>query len=308
MVEVEAKRGGFVGVLAGFALLLLAGAMVATEHLRAMGVFSEATHSASREPLPLSPLAEASGSEVRRLLSRRLTESLKEEYEKTSSSGSIGKSSGSSSGSFKGSGSGSLFKGNNKQYSSAFPFGSYFGGWGVQALLVLCYALCYKQKVVDKIKPLPTQNRQYDHDFPYGVLDCVKDVNMCVMVICCPYVRTAHTNHAAGVCGFWPTLCSMACTAICCGMGPCCLNVYFRIHLKDHLGLEDHCFNDLVLAFCCLPCITGQQALSVDYLGGYTVKCPCDIEIWGLQGEAFSGTVNTGIAQAEQMFQKSGFS
>jgi len=166
---------------------------------------------------------------------------------------------------------------------------------------MLCYAFCYKQKVVDKVSKIPHQNKQYDHDFPYGLCDCIKDMNMCLMVWCCPLVRIAHTNDVAQVCGFWETLCCMGCSALACGMGPCCLNVYFRIHLKDHLGLEDHCLNDMVLAFCCLPCITGQQGLSVDYLGGYTVKCPCDVDIWGggqmLKSEVKSmmGTENKGL-------------
>merc|ERR1711963_376274 len=79
--------------------------------------------------------------------------------------------------------------------------------------------------------------------------------------------------------GFWSTLVLTlfvhAFCAPCCG--PCCMNVYFRMHLKDMLGVEDHCINDFCVALFCYPCAVGQQALAIDeYLGLHT-ECCCKL-------------------------------
>jgi Cys-rich protein (TIGR01571 family) len=151
-------------------------------------------------------------------------------------------------------------------------------------LLMLCFAVIYKQKAVDPVGILPEQGRQYDsgEDFQYGVCECWKDAHMCCMVLCCSSVRIAHTNAVTDVCGFWETLLGLCCTSLICGpIGPCCLNVWFRIHLKDHMGLEDHCLNDMLLTWCCFPCMVGQQALSVDEKMGYVFRCPCTMERGG---------------------------
>jgi Cys-rich protein (TIGR01571 family) len=210
-----------------------------------------------------------------------------------SSSGSSGslKSSDSSSGSFarssnslKSSSSGS--EDNLLKSGSTSSVGASSGSGLLNFLLMVCFACVYKGKVVDPMGKMPKQSLQYESpdDFRYGLFDCVKDCNMCLMVTCCPLVRIAHTNETADVCGFWETLCCLGLSTILCGMGPCCLNVYFRIHIKDHMGIQDHCFNDMVLAWCCLPCITGQQALAVDEVMGFTFKCPCTVERSGMSG------------------------
>lgn len=154
----------------------------------------------------------------------------------------------------------------------------------VSLILMLCFAAIYQKKAVEPVGILPEQGRQYDsgEDFQYGVCDCWKDAHMCCMVFCCSSVRIAHTNAVTDVCGFWPTLFGLCCTSLICGpIGPCCLNVWFRIHLKDHMGLEDHCLNDMLLTWCCFPCMVGQQALSVDEKMGYVFRCPCTMERGG---------------------------
>jgi len=159
------------------------------------------------------------------------------------------------------------------------------GVWFMQMLFFLCYGFMYKKRVVDPQGIMPKQTLQYDNadDFRYGICDCVKDCNMCMMVTCCAPIRMAHTNATADVCGFWETLLCLGCSSLCM-VGPCCLSVYFRIHVKDHMGIQDHCFNDLCLAWCCLPCITGQQALAVDEVMGFSFKCPCTLERSGMGG------------------------
>jgi len=194
---------------------------------------------------------------------------------RSSDSSGSGKLSNSFESSSSGSAKGNLFKSWTEGQGAATG-----GGWFTQLLIMICYGCVYKGKVVDPMGVLPPQQRSYDNadDFNFGICDCFKDCHICMMVTCCPLIRVAHTNAVAGVCGFWETIFCMWCSFLLFGMGPCCLNVYFRIHLKDHMGIEDHCVNDMILAWCCLPCITGQQALAVDQVMGFSFKCPCSVE------------------------------
>jgi len=168
--------------------------------------------------------------------------------------------------------------------------------WVVNMILCLCYACVYKSKVVEPMGVMVHQQLQHEmhNDFRFGLCDCWKDINICCMVMCCPLLRMAHTNETADVCGFWETLMCMWCSTLCV-CGPLCLNVYFRIHIKDHMGIQDHCFMDLCAAFFCLPCITGQQAMSVDETVGWKFKCPCSLE-------HVSQTGGYGMAQMQQTY------
>jgi len=159
--------------------------------------------------------------------------------------------------------------------NGATTMGSCFGNF----ILCMCFACVYKSKVVDPMGTISHQPLQHEmhNDFNYGLFDCCKDPNICLMTCCCPFVRMAHTNEAADVCGFWESLVCMWCSGLC-PCGPLCLQVYFRIHIKDHMGIHDHCFMDFVAAFFCLFCVTAQQAMSVDEALGFKFKCPCSIE------------------------------
>merc|ERR1719440_1107104 len=53
---------------------------------------------------------------------------------------------------------------------------------------------------------------------------------------------------------------------------------YFRMHLKDMMGIEDHCINDFLLALFCFPCAIGQQAIALDEHLGYDVKCCFNVQ------------------------------
>lgn len=161
----------------------------------------------------------------------------------------------------------------------------------VQFLISLCVACVYKSKVVDMMPKLPPQVSQADRgvdDFPRGVFDCLKDPHYCCFTACFPIIRTAHTNDVAGVCGFWETIVAMYCSLLLCGLGPCCLTVYFRIHLKENMGIPDHCLNDMCCAWLCFPCITGQQALSVDDAAGMHYQCCCSTVPYG-GGQSYGG-------------------
>lgn len=220
-------------------------------------------------------------------------ESLRQQSMHQSSSGPLHflKSSGESSGSlsssldsFKSSESGSsegqLLKAESWTFS-AITGGSTF----LNICLALCYACLYKSKVVDPMGIMQHQALQHEqhNDFRYGIFDCFKDINMCCMVMCCPLVRIAHTNETADVCGFWESLVCMACSTLCI-CGPLCMQVYFRIHIKDHMGIADHCFNDFCATLFCFPCVAGQQALAVDETMGWKFKCPCNIEHVSMSG------------------------
>merc|ERR1712224_392397 len=73
----------------------------------------------------------------------------------------------------------------------------------------------------------------------------------------------------AGTCGFWQTMGSYVCCCVACLAGPCCLTVYFRLKLKDRLGLQDRCCSDFCWAWMCCLCAIGQQVMDVDRRLGY---------------------------------------
>lgn len=152
----------------------------------------------------------------------------------------------------------------------------------IQVIIAVTFACMYKHRVVDQVTNKLKEHRPTTghDDFGIGLFDCLWDFNYCLMVCACPEVRQAHTNEVAGVCGFWHSIMLMIfgsiCLAPCCG--PCCINVYFRMHLKDMLGLEDHCINDFCVALFCWPCAVGQQAMAIDDQLGYHVKCCCNLQ------------------------------
>lgn len=211
-------------------------------------------------------------------------ESLSQESSQRSSfSSSSASLSASSFGGPKGSGA-------NKEHEEVgFWGGTSAGSIGtLNFLLALCFACAYKSKAVD---PIGQMRKQYETtpDFTYSIFDCFKDIHLCCMIIHCPWIRIAHTNEAADVCGFWETFLCMWCATLCV-CGPLCLNVYFRIHVKDALGIDDNMCQDICLGLFCLPCSTGQQALAVDEAMGYKFLCPFTMNrIAGSTGSGYGG-------------------
>lgn len=182
----------------------------------------------------------------------------------------------------------SLFGGNH--YYTAAPAGVVGGEWIVYIVMgLLCggYAWFYKLSVVDQIAPLPPQNGSGKDDFDVGICDCLWDAFLCfpLAIPCCVYVRQAHTNQVTGICGFWTTFWAYFLGGLCCGIGPCCLTVFFRMKLKEHMGIEDHIMNDLCCAWACAPCAVGQVAMAVDQKLGYEVDACCCKLNWDRETE-----------------------
>jgi Cys-rich protein (TIGR01571 family) len=157
------------------------------------------------------------------------------------------------------------------------------GGYFAQLLIYLCLGALYKRNVVDpmgKLAPQPPAmgyERPGDSDdFPIPLFGCISDPSYCLFSICCTPLRVAHTNEEANVCGFWETICCLWLTAPCGGY--LCLIPFFRMSLKDHMGIHDNCFMDVLVTWCCMPCSIGQQAMSADQSLGMYYRCPCSVE------------------------------
>jgi len=169
----------------------------------------------------------------------------------------------------------SIFGGNHK--FTLAPFGIVGGDiivYLVAGLVCGVYAWFYKTQVVDQIAPMPPQDHTGSDDFDVGICECFMDACMCfhLLIPCMVYVRQAHTNEVTGVCSFWATFWAYFLGGLCCGLGPCCLTVFFRMRLKEHMGIEDHLLNDLCCAWLCAPCAVGQAAMSVDRKLVYEVE------------------------------------
>lgn len=174
----------------------------------------------------------------------------------------------------------SLFGGNHVTLAPFGVAGGEFAAYIVGAFFSIIYAFLYKGWVVDEIEPLRKQPTTGKDDFDVNICDCWMDACMCVQLIlpCMQYVRAAHTNAVTNTCGFWETFLAYLVTGLCCGLGPCCLTVFFRMKLKEHMGIEDHILNDLCCAWFCMPCAIGQQALAVDQKLGYEVELCCKLK------------------------------
>lgn len=183
--------------------------------------------------------------------------------------------------------SGSLFEHAGNNWYTIAPLGAVGGeyiAYIVFGVISMFYAWFYKQHVVDQVLekkgPMQWQEDTGKDDFDVDLCACWADICMCMHMIlpCMVWVRQAHTNEVTGGCGYWSTFAAYIVTGLCCCIGPCCLTVYFRMQLKDHMGLEDHLLNDLCLAWLCLPCTVAQQALAVDRKLGYTVDGCCTLD------------------------------
>jgi len=212
---------------------------------------------------------------------------------------------GSSSSRWSGSFDNSLFGGNH--WATLAPAGAAgldFVAYIVLGLFCATYAWFYKMHVVDHIQPMPPQEATGEDDFEPGICACIGDICMCTHLLlpCCMYVRQAHTNEVTGICGFWPTFWAYFLTGFCCGVGPCCLTVFFRMRLKEHMGVEDHVLNDLCLAWLCATCAVGQQAMAVDQKLGYEVELCCELK-WTEETELVYRDGRTDIDRSSKQYQ-----
>jgi Cys-rich protein (TIGR01571 family) len=116
------------------------------------------------------------------------------------------------------------------------------------------------------------------NDFDNAMLDCTKNKWVCMHGLCCPMVRTAHTNAVSGICGFWETIiCWCCCSWITLGLGPSCLLIYFRTYLKKIMGISDNPALDFCITLFC-PCLSVcQMGVAVDTTMGYRVTGCCEV-------------------------------
>lgn len=145
--------------------------------------------------------------------------------------------------------------------------------------LHVSFAILYKMWVVDMIPPLSQRPISVDEDFRQDIFACTAtgNVQLCLHATFCCQCRAAHTWHVAGVCEYWPAL-FLLCFA---GMTKfaCCVDsfvyAYFRMKLKDKLGIRRNVVMDVLYSMFCPCCAVGQEAMAVDAELGTHVECCC---------------------------------
>lgn len=156
-----------------------------------------------------------------------------------------------------------------------------------QLIMMLIFAFVYKSKAVDPVvqkrgtlkEKMQRQDASGHDDFENGIFECMEDRWVCIHGCFCPLVRMAHTNEVAGVMGFWESAVCWACCAFwSVNIGPCCLLVYWRMKLKEAMGLEDHMLNDFFITLCCPWLSICQQGTAVDTAMGYEVTGCCNLQ------------------------------
>jgi len=135
------------------------------------------------------------------------------------------------------------------------------------------FAVVYKMHVVDKIPPLDQRPISVDEDLRPGICECTGDLHLCLHSWFCCWCRAAHTWHVAGVCEYWPALCLLFLASSTCVNT--CVSAYFRMKLKDKLGIRRNACMDVVYSLFCPCCAVGQEALGVDAELGSEVECCC---------------------------------
>lgn len=158
-------------------------------------------------------------------------------------------------------------------------FGTDIIGYIIYGIASIAFAWLYKLNVVDKVPDLHQQSPTGRDDFKDGLFDCISRGQLPCIVCCCPFVRQAHTNQIAGTFPFWMTFWLYTIGFGCCCQ--LCLTVWFRMHLKAHLGVRDNPVNDFCLAWLCWYCVIGQMALNVDDLLEYEVEFPFTVNFYG---------------------------
>jgi len=151
----------------------------------------------------------------------------------------------------------------------------------ISLLIHVSFAVMYKNWVVDMIPPLSQQPISIDEDFRQDIMECTKTGNLqlCLHATFCCQCRAAHTWHVAGVCEYWPALFLLFFASV--TKMACCVDAfvytYFRMKLKDKLGIKRNPCWDLVYSMFCPCCAVGQEAMAVDAELGTNVECCCQL-------------------------------
>jgi Cys-rich protein (TIGR01571 family) len=160
-------------------------------------------------------------------------------------------------------------------------------------ILASVYGVFYKFKIVDLFTyPLYPQGYQATSYFDFGACDLLKHSDMCCMATFCPCVRAAHTLQVTGILAYWLALVCFTMTCVIPGC-PVCWGTYYRIKLKQHLGLSYTICGDSMQVLCCFNCSIAQEALHVDHLMGRKVRCCLKLEWNDDDVQWLYGTVDT---------------
>jgi Cys-rich protein (TIGR01571 family) len=150
----------------------------------------------------------------------------------------------------------------------------------VQAVFAALYYRTVVQPEMDDSVTLAERDPFGGHgnnDFDNNICEFHKNPWVCLHGLCCPMVRTAHTNEAAGICGFWATIfCWCSCSWLTLGFGPCCLLVYWRMMLKSIMKIGDNIITDFCVTLMCPWLSVCQQANALDNAMGYRVTGCCE--------------------------------
>lgn len=162
---------------------------------------------------------------------------------------------------------------------------SFTGSWFLTAAIMLCYACCYKMKVVDKYPDGISEVKERNHDDDcvdreVGIFEVFKHPNMCLWAFCCTPVLAAKNYHVGKVMSYWPACIAMFITT---SFPPFfCLAVLLRacwsMSLQRNLKHETNCIKELIAGCFCFPCAVGRDSLEVDNDEWVTVKCLFEIE------------------------------
>jgi Cys-rich protein (TIGR01571 family) len=159
--------------------------------------------------------------------------------------------------------------------------------------LGVLYAFCYykvvTQSVVASMGTLEDKMRtgldSGEADFSAGICGCYNDVFGCILGLCCPMVRFAHTAHVSGVCDFWHTLwCYCCCSWMSFDCGPRLLLVFWRLRLKNIMRIEENMPIDFCFTLICPQISICQMGSSVDDAMGYKLTGIMEYTPWSYGG------------------------
>lgn len=146
----------------------------------------------------------------------------------------------------------------------------------------VAFAIFYKIWVVDMIPPLSQRPISVDEDFRQDIFAACTTPgqgHLCLHATFCCQCRAAHTWHVAGICEYWPALLLLfiASWTKC----ACCIDsfvyTYFRMRLKEKLGIRSNLVMDLLYSMFCPCCAVAQEAMAIDSELGTNVECCCQL-------------------------------